>query len=388
MPDVRALRVYLRGLTDKSPDLRKASSGAIASVRDAAVPVLEQLAARKELPSTVLPELRKVFTATVPVRGWHVVGPVPIKTEPPFSVSGPIDLKATYPGFKDEPLAWKQVAKAVDGKGQVDLGKVYGHDDDIAAYSYAEVESPSDRKATLTVGSDDTLTVWVNGEKAYDFQDSRSYNAEGVQFDAPLSKGVNRVLVKCGNRGGGWQFSVAVAYPSDHAFLQGPAPGAFDPEAYRKFAQSAKGKAAHGRELFSDLKGLACAKCHSVGGQGGNVGPELSSVGAKYPKNEIIESVLYPSARISSGYEPAVIALSDGRVLTGIVKSESPEAIEIEDADAKRIRIPQGDIDERKRSDVSLMPNGLAEGLTKQDFADLVSYLETLKEVPKTAAGR
>ena len=120
-----------------------------------------------------------------------------------------------------------------------------------------------------------------------------------------------------------------------------------------------------------------------MSGQGGLVGPELTSVGAKYPKEELIASVLYPSAKISSGYEPVLVATTDGKIITGIIKGETPDAIEIEDADAKRQKIAKADIDERKRSDISIMPNGLAEGLTPQDFADLIAYLETLKDVKK-----
>jgi putative membrane-bound dehydrogenase-like protein len=393
VPDARALGVYLRGLTDKSPALREASSNALAFVRDEAAPVLEQLAARKELPSTVLPELRKIYTRERPLRTWHLLGPFPIKTDPPFPTTAAVDLKASYAGFQDEPLRWKP-ARAVDRKGQVDLLKSFAGGEDLAAFGYAEVESPADRKAEVAVGSDDTLTVWVNGEKAYDFQDRRGFDDAAPRFDVPLVKGKNRILVKCGNRGGAWAYSVAIGYPSDHAFLKGPSPGAFDPEAYRKFAQSAAGKADRGRVLFTDLKGLACVKCHSVGGQGGAVGPELTSVGVKYPKDELIAAVLYPSAKISSGYEPVVIATADGKVVTGIIKGETPEAVEVEDADAKRLRIAKDDIDERKRSEVSLMPNGLAEGLTRQDFADLIAYLETLKDKdispskPAAAVGR
>jgi len=391
VPDARALGVYLRGLTDRSPEIRRAASDAVTVIRDDAAPVLEKLAARKELPSTALPELRKIFTKVRPLPNWRVVGPFPIKTELPFPAGGPVDLKATFPGFKDEPLAWRR-ARPVDGRGQVDLGRLLKtSDDDLAAFGYAEIESPAERKAEFSVGSDDTLTVWVNGEKAYDFQDRRSFSPEESRFDAPLVKGTNRVVVKCGNRGGGWQFAVAVAYPSSDAFLQGPAPGAFDAEAYRKFALSAGGKAEHGRALFSDLKGLACVKCHAVGGQGGAVGPELTSVGAKYPKDEIITAVLYPSAKISSGYEPVTIATADGKVVTGIVKGETPDAVEVEDAEGKRLKVAKGDIDERKQGDVSIMPNGLAEGLSRQDFADLIAYLETLKDkevgAPKPAAG-
>jgi putative heme-binding domain-containing protein len=116
-----------------------------------------------------------------------------------------------------------------------------------------------------------------------------------------------------------------------------------------------------------------------VGKEGGTVGPELSSIASKYPRDELIASVLYPSAKISSGYEPTALALDDGRVLTGIVRNETADALEIQDADAKTIRIPKDQVEARKRSDVSLMPIGLAQGLSTQDFADLIAYLETLK---------
>jgi putative heme-binding domain-containing protein len=131
---------------------------------------------------------------------------------------------------------------------------------------------------------------------------------------------------------------------------------------------------------------IACVKCHAIGKQGGAVGPELSSVGAKYPRDELIAAVLYPSAKISSGYEPTILALSDDRVVTGIVKPETPEYVEIQDADAKLVRIPKTDIEDRKRSEVSLMPSGLAEGILPRDFADLIGYLETLRDAPAAGA--
>jgi putative heme-binding domain-containing protein len=89
--------------------------------------------------------------------------------------------------------------------------------------------------------------------------------------------------------------------------------------------------------------------------------------------------VLDPSAKISSGYEPTILALADGRVLTGIVRNETPEAVEIQDADARTLRIAKDQIEQRKQGEVSIMPSGLAQGLTPQDFADLIAYLETLK---------
>jgi putative heme-binding domain-containing protein len=196
-----------------------------------------------------------------------------------------------------------------------------------------------------------------------------------------LHQGVNRILVRCGNRGGPWQFSVAVTGAADYAFLKAPANDGFDPEAYRAVALKGRGSASRGRQLFGDLKGLACVKCHAVGKEGGAVGPELSTVGAKYPRDELIASVLYPSAKISSGYEPTTFALVDGRVITGIIRNETAAAVEIQDSEARVVQLAKDQIDDRKRGEISVMPSGLARGLSPQDFADLIAYLETLKNV-------
>jgi putative membrane-bound dehydrogenase-like protein len=378
LPDLRALPVYLRGLTEKNTDLRRASATAIANLRDQVAPVLDQLAGRHELAPALLPELRTIFAGLRPITDWRVVGPFPIAAAPSLDAQRPIDPKAGFKGAEGRHVTWRPV-KPADPRGQVDLGHTYTHSNDLAAYGYAEVPSPSDRSAQMAVGSDDTLTVWLNGKEVYQFSDRRGFDHEQARFDVTLKKGTNRVLIRSGNRGGPWAYAVAVTAPDDYAFLKAPSGAGFNPDAYRAFALKAQGNADHGRKLFSDLKGLACIKCHSVGKEGGAVGPELSSIASKYPRDELIASVLYPSAKISSGYEPIALALVDGRVLTGIVRNETPEAVEIQDADARTIRIKKDQIEERKRSDVSLMPSGLAQGLSTQDFVDLIAYLETLK---------
>ncbi len=383
MPDIRSLQVYLRGLTEKNQDLRTASRTALTKLRDQAASVLDQLSARHELPPEVIPELRSIYVGVEPVTSWQLLGPFPIAAPPALPTDKPIDLAATWKGSDGKPVAWRP-GKAVDTKGQIDLGKVYSSDDDRAAYGYSVLQSPSERTAEMVVGSDDTLTVWLNGKQVYDFADRRGFEHDQARLNVTLAKGSNRVLVRCGNRGGPWQFAVAVTTPAGYAFLKSPAREAFNPETYRARAQKASGTAARGRTLFSDAKGLACSKCHAVGKEGGLVGPELSSVGAKYPRDELIASVLYPSAKISSGFESTTFALADGRVVTGIVRNETSESVEIQDAEARLIRIVKSDIEDRKRSDVSLMPNGLAEGLSLDDFAHLIAYLETLKNPGET----
>jgi putative membrane-bound dehydrogenase-like protein len=385
VPDIRSLQVYLRGLTDKSTDLRAASARALAAIRDRAVPVLDHLAERKEIDPAALPELRKVFSGLQPISAWHILGPFLPDARPPVPPAGPVDLNATVPALEGKPTTWK-LAREQDEKGRIDLAEVLATNDRLCAFGYAEVQSPAARKAQMSVGSDDTLTVWVNGKPVYEYKDDRGFGHDQANLEVDLIEGANRILVRCGNHGGAWMFAVALTSAVDYAFLKGPSVD-FDPEAFRAFALKGQGNARRGQALFADVKGLACIKCHAVGGQGGAVGPDLTGVGAKYPREELIASVLFPSAKIFSGYEPVVVATTDGRVLTGVLKSDTPEFLEIEDAEAQRVRIRKSQVEERKVSDVSLMPNGLAGGLSKQDFADVIAYLESLKEKPARASG-
>ena len=381
MPDMRALGVYVRGLTDVNQDLRRATATALSTIREPAIPVLESLSERKELAPSTVTELIKIYTGLQPIIDWKVIGPFALDSKPPINPEGSIDLAATMPGLGDKVVGWK-TEHPVDTKGQINLNKAFSSSDDAFAYGYAELNSPTERKAQLAVGSDDTLTVWLNGKKVYDYPDRRGFTADQDRVDVTLNSGVNRIVVKCANMGGGWQFAVATTSPAEYAFLKAPAAGAFNPDEFKDFALKTPGDPSKGRALFADLKGLACVKCHAVKGEGGNVGPDLAGVGATYPRGDIVESVLYPSQKIFSGYEPVVVATQDGRVLTGILKNESPDALEIQDAEAKLVSIKKTEIEDRKKSDVSLMPSGLAEGLTKESFADLIAYLTTLKDKP------
>ncbi|OJW12340.1 MAG: dehydrogenase [Planctomycetales bacterium 71-10] len=383
-PVAEAIPVYLSALGEKSPTLRKRAASALAALKDVSAPKLDQLAGRHELPAAVLPDLREAFAIIGPIRSWRLVGPFVKDASPPFPLDGPIDAEAEYPGLGDEKVTWRE-ADARDRRGRLNLARLYDPGDKRCVFGVADLESPTDRVASFAVGSDDTLTVWVNGEQVFDFADSRGYSPDSDRFDVPLRKGMNRIAIRCGNNGGLWEYSVAVSGPTDYAFLKEPAAGSFDPEAYRAEAMKGGGDPKKGKVLFHDLKGLACVKCHAVAPGGATVGPELSSVGAKYPRDELVTAVLFPSAKISSGYEPVILATDDGRVFSGVIKGETPEAVELQDADAKVVRIPVEEIEERRRGDVSIMPPGLAEGLKPSDFADLIAYLEGLKDVKPAA---
>ncbi|HEX3727424.1 MAG TPA: PA14 domain-containing protein, partial [Pirellulales bacterium] len=82
-----------------------------------------------------------------------------------------------------------------------------------------------------------------------------------------------------------------------------------------------------GRELFFGNKQAICASCHAVQGQGGQIGPELSKIGAIRAPRDLVEAIVFPSASFARGYEPLNVVVDDGRVLSGIVARETADAI-------------------------------------------------------------
>jgi putative heme-binding domain-containing protein len=154
--------------------------------------------------------------------------------------------------------------------------------------------------------------------------------------------------------------------------------GKNDPDVLRQAAMNNGGNAERGKAIFSSPT-TKCATCHKAQGQGGDLGPDLSQIGGKFDRTHLIESILDPSAEILQGYQSITIELTSGRVVTGIVKSESASAVALINAEGKTITIPVRDIELRRVSKVSLMPTGLADGLKPAEFTDLIAYLETLR---------
>ena len=113
-----------------------------------------------------------------------------------------------------------------------------------------------------------------------------------------------------------------------------------------------------GKAFFTSSQ-TKCATCHKAHGQGGEIGPDLSLIGGKFDRTHLIESTLDPSAEILQGYHATILETKAGRVITGIIKSESPTAVTLLDAEGKQLTVPLGDIESRAVSKVSLMPEGL-----------------------------
>ncbi len=177
---------------------------------------------------------------------------------------------------------------------------------------------------------------------------------------------------------------VWLAGPDDPA---GRGDSAADRAAYRRHAMSARGDAARGRAVFGDPKRAACIRCHRARGDGGTVGPDLSNVGGKLAREHLIEAVLEPSRQIVEGYRPTILALDDGRVLMGLVKAETADRLTLVDAEAREQPVSKAKVAARKFAEVSIMPAGLASGLTADQFADLIAYLQTLRDADQPTPG-
>jgi len=136
------------------------------------------------------------------------------------------------------------------------------------------------------------------------------------------------------------------------------------------------GDAARGKELFAGIG--TCAKCHQVRGEGKQVGADLSEIGSKLSPEAMYVSILDPSAGISVGYENYLVRMIDGTVHTGILVSQTDEAVELKTAEAIVHKLLRDDIDQLKKQSLSLMPADLQKQLKAQDLVDIVAYLTTL----------
>ncbi|QHT71988.1 c-type cytochrome [Rhodocytophaga rosea] len=123
-----------------------------------------------------------------------------------------------------------------------------------------------------------------------------------------------------------------------------------------------------------------CVSCHAIGGAGGLIGPDLSSLGTSSPVETIINSVLYPSNSIKEGYELQKVVKKDGSELMGYLVSNGTSEIIMRDAGGKSVTIAKNQINTLEKVPGSLMPPGLTAGLEKEEFNNLIGFLSKLGE--------
>jgi putative heme-binding domain-containing protein len=136
-----------------------------------------------------------------------------------------------------------------------------------------------------------------------------------------------------------------------------------------------KGDVRRGHEVFLK-KEVACVTCHTLGYQGGRLGPDLTHIGKTRNERDLLEAIVYPSVSFVRGYEAVIIDLRDGDTVAGIVQTESREDLVIATGADQTRRIPRTDIAEVRPGTLSLMPQGFEELLGRQNLADLIAFLK------------
>jgi putative heme-binding domain-containing protein len=135
-----------------------------------------------------------------------------------------------------------------------------------------------------------------------------------------------------------------------------------------------------GHKLFFDPQGKAqCAKCHTVGNEGGRIGPALDRIASRRAPEFIMESILQPSKEIAPEYEAVAVATKDGRVITGLRVNETNFSIQLHEENGRFHSLLKRDLEDLKVLKKSLMPENLADILTVRELHDLFAYLMTLE---------
>jgi putative heme-binding domain-containing protein len=146
----------------------------------------------------------------------------------------------------------------------------------------------------------------------------------------------------------------------------------------RDIAELKGGNWERGRRVFFSEQ-AACFKCHTVGGQGGTIGPDLSNL----PQRDyasVLRDIAEPSYAINPDYIAHVVALKDGRLLTGVVRTEG-DRLHVGDAQGKVTTVRRDQVEELRSSPVSIMPEGMPKQLGPERMKDLLTFL--LAEPPR-----
>lgn len=135
----------------------------------------------------------------------------------------------------------------------------------------------------------------------------------------------------------------------------------------------------HGRALFAKT----CQQCHTLFGQGGKIGPDITGSN-RANLDYILENILDPSAVIPKEYAVTIFELKNGRVVTGILKEQTPAAYTIATS-TEILTLPKSDVASTTPTNISLMPEGQLKPFSDDDVRSLIAYLQNPSQVPVLA---
>ncbi|MDH4088899.1 MAG: heme-binding protein [Cyclobacteriaceae bacterium] len=138
------------------------------------------------------------------------------------------------------------------------------------------------------------------------------------------------------------------------------------------------GDARRARRYFMENSTVQCARCHAIRGAGGIVGPELTYIGDKLSREELLRALIEPSARLSPGYGSVKLTLKDGQVITGILMEEKEGKLIIKTSEAEPLEVATSRIDKRENMPSSMPPMGSL--MSRREIRDMIEFLSSLKQ--------
>lgn len=133
-----------------------------------------------------------------------------------------------------------------------------------------------------------------------------------------------------------------------------------------------------GVNVFFRNEAAQCARCHAIFEYGGNVGPGLAGLADRLTKEEILESLVDPSATLAKGYGVVVLNMKNGETISGIVEEETDKEIKLKIGKEDIKTVPKSEIESRQNSPSAMPPVGTI--LSKKEIRDLIAFLSELKE--------
>lgn len=260
-------------------------------------------------------------------------------------------------------IAWTPMSVS-DPKGMQKLDMP----DNSVVYLTAVYDARLAGSGYLSTGSDDGLHVWLNGKSVISKNVDRGLVADADKQVVELKAGKNTLLFRVNNMGDGSGVQARLRTRAVE----------FEPDEFAKTAGKFKKDIAAGKKLFESL---GCVKCHTTDRHDEPKGPFLGDVGGKFDAKYICESVLHPSLKIAQGFSTERIITkppADGDY-TGFVTKETADEVQLRDPSGKVTVVKKADIRKRMPVPGSMMPEGLLDQASVDDFASLLAFLQSMK---------
>ncbi len=139
------------------------------------------------------------------------------------------------------------------------------------------------------------------------------------------------------------------------------------------------GNVERGRKFFLETEGVQCKNCHKIRDKGTEIGPDLSEIGKKYTRAQLLEEILEPSKKVDPKFMTYVLETAAGRIHSGLLVKKTTDEVVLKNGENKLITLPTDDIELLVPQQRSLMPDLLLRDMTAQQVADLTAYLNSLK---------